>query len=76
MVWAKAVPFKSVVCRGWGGGGGGGGGGDERSFDGDEGSNSELFYPVRLDMISGRRRGGGGYVERLIIFRSDPPPHF
>ena len=36
-----------------------------------EGQNSELSYPIRLYMISGRRGGGGG-VESLIISRSSP----
>ena len=37
---------------------------------GEEGTNSELLYPIRLYMISGRR--GGGDVRFLIIFRSSP----
>ena len=41
---------------------------------GGEGLNSELIYPIRLQMISGRKGVGG--VEFLIIFRSSPPPHF
>ena len=46
----RAVPFKSV-----------GEGRIGRFFEGGgQGSNSELFYPMRLDMISGRREGGGG----------------
>ena len=59
----RAVPFKSVgrsngsFLRGGGGG--------------VEGPNSELFYPIRLHMNTGRRGGGGG-VEFLIIFRSSP----
>ena len=44
----RAVPFKSE-----------GGGRNRRSFEGGggEGPNSELIYPIRLHMISGRRGG-------------------
>ena len=42
------------------GGGGGGGGGTEGFLKGGgEGPNSELFFPIRLHIISGRRGGGG-----------------
>ena len=59
------------------GGGGGGGGGTEGFLKGGEGPNSELIFPIRLHMISGRRGGGGGGgVEFLITFRSSPHPHF
>ena len=43
----RAVPFKSV-----------GGRRDGRFFEGVEGPNSELIFPIRLHMISGRRGGG------------------
>ena len=63
----RAVPFKSV----------GGGGGEERKvFWRGEGPNSELIFPIRFHIISGRRGGGGGGTEFLITFRSSPPPHF
>ena len=42
----RAVPFKSV-----------GGGGTEGFFEGGEGPNSELIFPNRLHIISGRRGG-------------------
>ena len=51
-----------------------GGGGEEEErkvFGRGEETNSELFYPIRLYMISGRR----GDVEFLIIFRSSRPSH-
>ena len=48
----RAVPFKSD---------GRGGGGTEGFLKGvGEGPNSELIYPNRSHMISGRRGGGGG----------------
>ena len=55
----RAVPFKSV-----------GGRRNGRFFEGGEGPNSELFFPIRLHIISGRRGGG---AEFLITFRSSPP---
>ena len=43
-----------------------------RSFEGcgggGGGSNFELFYPMRLDIISGRGGGGGGGGERDVEF--------
>ena len=38
----------------------GGGGRNGRYFEGGEGPNSELIFPIRLHIISGRRGGGGG----------------
>ena len=63
------------VWVGVGGGGGGGGRKNGRFFEGEEGPNSELIYPIRLPMIFGSRWGGGGcrifnYLPLL------PPPHF
>ena len=51
-IFLSAVPFKSML--------GGGGRRNGRFFEGGggEGSNSELRYPIRLHMISGRRVGG------------------
>ena len=47
----RAVPFKSV-----------GGRRNGRFFEGGggEGPNSELMFPIRFHIISGRRGGGGG----------------
>ena len=45
----RAVPFKSV-----------GGRRNGRFFEAGEGPNSELIFPIRLHIISGRRGGGGG----------------
>ena len=60
----RAVPFKSVGARRNG-----------RFFEGGgEGPNSELIFPIRFHIISGRRGGGG--AKFLITFRSSPPPHF
>ena len=42
----RAVPFKSV-----------GGRRNGRFFEGGEGPNSELIFPIRLHLISGRRGG-------------------
>ena len=50
----RAVPFKSV-------GGGGGGRRNGRFFEGGEGPNSELIFPIRLHIISGRRGGGANF---------------
>ena len=63
----RAVPFKSV-----------GGGEEERKviWRG-EGPNSELFFPIRLHIISGRRGGGGGGGCRIfnnLPFLPPPPP--
>ena len=44
-----------------------------RFFEGGEGPNSQLFYPIRVYIISGRIGGGGGGVEFLIIF--NPSAH-
>ena len=49
----------------------GGGGRNGRFFEGGEGPNSELIFPIRFHIISGRRG-----AEFLITFRSSPPPHF
>ena len=68
-VWSfclRAVPFTIV---------GGGGGGEERKIFGrGEGPNSELIYPIRLDMISGRRGGMSNFVYYL-PFLPPPPTH-
>ena len=59
-------PFKSVcVC------GGGGGGSSEDFLRGLEESNSKFIYPMRLDMTSDRKGGGG--VSNLKL-SSVPPP--
>ena len=58
--YSRAVPFKSV--------------GDGRCFEGRwEVPNSELIFPIRLYMISGRRGGGGGRIFNYLPFL--PPPH-
>ena len=44
----RAVPFKSVEGRRNG-----------RFFEGGEGPNSELIFPIILHKISGRKGGGG-----------------
>ena len=44
-MYLRAVPFPKC----------GGGGGTEGFLKGGEGPNSELFYPIRVYMISGRR---------------------
>ena len=64
-LFLRAVPFKSVV-------GGGGGGVEREVFCMGEGPNSELFYPIRLYMISGRK--GVGCRMSIIFFKFDTPP--
>ena len=59
----RGVPFKSCV---------GGGRRNRRFFEGGRGSNSELCYPIRLYMISGRR-GGGCWILYYLPFLPPPP---
>ena len=55
-----------------------GGGGWERNgrFIEGEGSNSELIYPMRLDLISDRSDGGGGGGGVKFLIISSSPPHY
>ena len=65
----RSVPFKSVCV--WGVGGGGGREDEEPKFLlRREASNSELLYPMRLDMIPDRRREWVSNFESSSV----PPP--
>ena len=59
-LFIRAVPFKSV-----------GGRRNGRFFEGGEGPNSQLIFPIRLHIISGRRGGGVPNFQ----LPSVPPPH-
>ena len=63
----RAVPFKSV-----GGGGGGGGRRNGRNFEGGEGLNSELIFPIRFHIISGTLLNGTALTRKLVVSPLSP----